>query len=113
MRTYMQMTESLDTLRNGLESHQGNLAVLCEDVGRRADEASKEMVDFKEKVLLLYCCVYRCTFVYFAVFYRGVYFICGYTAHAIIVIPVPPVNTYISPVWPDRFICFSVPMPCK
>lgn len=47
------MAGSLESLRGGLENHEGELAELCEDVGRRADQASKEMLDFKDKV-----CVY-------------------------------------------------------
>lgn len=44
------MAESLDSLRSGLETHEGDLAALCEEVGRRADQTSKEMVNFKEQV---------------------------------------------------------------
>lgn len=44
------MAASLKGLRNGLESHEGGLSSLCEDVERRSAEASKEMIDFKEKV---------------------------------------------------------------
>ena len=44
------MAESLDSLRGGLESHEGDLAQLCEDVGGRAEQARKEMLGFKDKV---------------------------------------------------------------
>lgn len=44
------MAGSLGDLRRGLESHEKELAALCADVGRRAEEASKEMLGFKEKV---------------------------------------------------------------
>ncbi|CAM9924291.1 unnamed protein product, partial [Ectocarpus sp. 6 AP-2014] len=44
-----QMAGSLEGLRHGLESHEGGLSSLCEDVERRSEEASKEMIDFKEK----------------------------------------------------------------
>ncbi|CAN0246722.1 unnamed protein product [Pylaiella littoralis] len=45
----VEMAGSLESLRSGLETHEGDLATLCEDVGRRADQARKEMVEFKEK----------------------------------------------------------------
>eukprot|EP00903_Cladosiphon_okamuranus_P005834 g5775.t1 len=44
-----EMAGSLDNLRGGLESHEGELAELCEDVRRRAEQATKEMLDFKDK----------------------------------------------------------------
>ena len=56
---WAQMAGSLDSLRGGLESHEGELAKLCEDVGRRAEQASKEMLDFKDKASHYYCCTTR------------------------------------------------------
>lgn len=55
------MAGSLESLRSGLETHEGDLATLCEDVGRRADQARKEMVEFKEKVPLSVCIRAICT----------------------------------------------------
>ncbi|CAM9901812.1 unnamed protein product [Scytosiphon promiscuus] len=44
-----EMARSLDSLRNGLETHESDLVTLCKDVERRAEQAGKEMVDFKDK----------------------------------------------------------------
>lgn len=58
------MAGSLESLRGGLENHEGELAELCEDVGRRADQASKEMLDFKDKVCVYarYCMYMHCVY---------------------------------------------------
>ena len=58
--TASQVEGSLGALRQGLQGHEESLSKLSRDVSERAQDATQEMTDFKDKVTTLIGQVMTC-----------------------------------------------------